>query len=138
MLNTSKQEIIDKIYNDWGEKPQFNICMSILDYLVKKSSQEYLHLTYSLIKKIVSSKYNDEDILLAIQYLCGYRTNILNTQFELIEDNDNIVDISKEKIKEAQETGQLFHPYTGEPIQDFEDKVFLYFVPSSLIRNITI
>jgi hypothetical protein len=137
----NKQEIIKNIYDDWGKKPQYYICISIFEYLLKNHQKSW-HLTYASLKQVVNlkynNKYNDEDILIAIQYLCGYRTHLLEIRFELIEDNEEIFDIPNEEIKRAEETGKLVHPETGEFVENYQNKVYMYFVPSSVIQNIII
>ena len=45
-------------------------------------------------------------------------------------------DISNSELKEARETGELVHPETGELIKDYEEKVYIYFQPSSIVRSL--
>jgi hypothetical protein len=132
----SKQQIEEQIHQDWLQKPQSQICIGILDYLVRSNSQHLSHITYGSLRKVVGNGFDNQDMLLAIQYLCGDRTPLLEAKFELI-DNGDYFDISNSELSEARETGQLLHPETGELIGDFEDKVFMYFQPSSLVKSLT-
>ena len=136
MIVVSKQKILEQIYQDWQQKPQSQICIAILDYLVRSNFKHLSHITYGSLRKIVEKAYDDQEILIAIQYLCGDRTPLLEAKFELI-DNSNYYDISNSELNEARETGQLLHPETGELIDDFEDKVFMYFQPNSLVKSLT-
>ncbi len=131
----SKQEIVKQIYEDWSLKPQSKICIAILDYLIRNNTKPLSHITYGSLRKMVGEDHDNHDMLLAIQYLCGDRTHLLEAKFELI-DNDNYFDISNFDLSEARETGQLLHPETGELIRNFEDKVFMYFQPSSLVKSL--
>mgnify|MGYP001796082733 CR=1 FL=1 len=135
MIVISKQQIVEQIHQDWLQQPQSQICIAILDYLVRSNSQHISRITYGSLQKIVGKAYNHRDLLAAIQYLCGDRTHLLETKFELI-DNDNYFDISDDEIIESRETGQLLHPETGKLIRNFEDKVFIYFQPSSVVKNL--
>ncbi|MEO1432602.1 MAG: hypothetical protein AAFV71_26720 [Cyanobacteria bacterium J06633_8] len=135
MIVISKQQIEEQIYQDWLQQPQSQICIAILDYLVRSNSQHLSHLTYGSLRKVVGKAYEHLDILAAIQYLCGNRTHLLEPKFELI-DNGNYFDISDDEMIEARETGQLLHPETGKLIRDFEDKVFIYFQPTSVVKNL--
>ncbi|MEL6459944.1 MAG: hypothetical protein AAFQ91_17105 [Cyanobacteria bacterium J06621_15] len=131
----SKQQIVEQIHQDWLQQPQSQICVAILDYLIRNNFQNLSHITYGSLRKVVGTVYDNQDLLAAIQYLCGERTHLLEAKFELIE-NDNYFDISDEEMIEARETGQLLHPETGKLIRNFEDKVFIYFQPSSVVKNL--
>jgi hypothetical protein len=131
----SKQGILEQIYEDWGQKPQSQICATILDYLLHIGDKPSLHITYGSLRKLLGVTYKDSEILMAVQYLCGDRTHLLEAKFELI-DNDNYIDIPNSELKLARATGQLVHPESGELISNFEEKVYIYFQPSSLVKNI--
>jgi hypothetical protein len=135
MIVISKQQIEEQIHQDWLQQPQSQICIAILDYLVRSNSQKISHITYGSLRKVVGKTYDNRDMLAAIQYLCGDRTPLLEAKFELI-DNGNYFDISDDEIIEARKTGQLLHPETGKLINDFEDNVFMYFKPSSVVKNL--
>jgi hypothetical protein len=129
------QQIIEQIKEDWDSKPQADICIDILDYLLRVPTQNLLHISYGSLKKIISQRVEESDLLMAIQYLSGERTPILEVRFEFIED-DEIYSLPNSEIKLARETGQLVHPETGELIDDFEDKTYMYFEPSQLAKEI--
>mgnify|MGYP001791485957 CR=1 FL=1 len=135
MITIEKQQIEEQIHQDWLQQPQSQICIAILDYLVRSNSQHLSHITYGSLRKVVGKAYDNQEILAAIQYLCGDRTHLLEPKFELI-DNDDYFDISDDEMSKARETGQLLHPETGKLIGDFEDKVFIYFQPSSVVKNL--
>jgi hypothetical protein len=129
------QQIIEQIKEDWDSKPQAKICMDILDYLLRVPIQNLLHISYGSLKTVISQRVEEADLLMAIQYLSGERTPILEVKFEFIED-DEIYCLPNSEIKLARETGQLVHPETGELIDDFEDKTYMYFEPSQLAKEI--
>ena len=133
---TTKQEIIEKINQDWGDSPPSRICMSILDYLLNTNKAIYSHITYGSLRKIIGNDYDDSAILIAVQYLCGERINLLNASFEIIDDDENRVDIAHDDLKLAHKTGQLFHPENGELIHNFEENVYIYFQPSEIVKSI--
>ena len=131
----SRETIVEQIIEDWSEKTQSEICIAILDYLLRNQFSSLLYITYGSLRIVVGEKYKDTDLLEAIQYLCGDRTKLLKAKFEIIED-DNHIDIENSELKEAYETGQLLHPETGELISDFESKVSMYFQPSLLVKKL--
>jgi hypothetical protein len=132
----SRQKIIDQIYEDWGTKPQSKICIAILEYLLRINNNSSFHITYGSLKKAVGIVLDDKDLLMAVQYLCGDRIHLLEAKFELI-DNENSIGISNSELTIAKATGKLFHPENGELVSDFEDKVVMYFQPSSLVTSIS-
>ncbi len=133
MIN--RKVLVEKIHEDWGQKPQSEICIMILDYLLRVNTNHALHITYGSLRKIVNNTYKDNELLTAVQYLCGDRTHLLDAKFELIE-NDNYFDLPNSEVNFARATGQLSHPETGELISNFEERVFIYFRPSSLVNSI--
>jgi hypothetical protein len=133
----NKQVIIEQIKNDWGSNPQSLICLKILNYLLQISNNSSFHITYGSLKRVAEIACNEKELLTAIQYLCGERTHLLEARFELV-DKDDYFDISNSELKTARETGKLIHPENGEIVSDFEDKVVMYFQPSSLVKSISI
>jgi hypothetical protein len=131
----SKKEVLGQIYEDWGQKPQSSICAEILDYLLRIDTNRSLHITYGSLRKVINGNYGDSELLTAVQYLCGERTHLLEAKFELIDNNDYI-DIPNSDLNHARATGQLVHPESGELISNFEEKVYIYFQPSPLVKNI--
>ncbi|MGD1942150.1 MAG: hypothetical protein ACFB0G_12635 [Leptolyngbyaceae cyanobacterium] len=130
----SKESVITKIKSDWGEQPQSDICIAVLNYLVQ-STMELSHITYGSIGKIVGQDFSDREVISSIEYLCGDSVRLLEIGFELIE-NDDYIPISKSEMRIARETGKLLHPEQGVLLENYEENVFLYFYPSELIKEI--
>jgi hypothetical protein len=134
-------EFAEKITADWGSKPQSKICMAILDYLLNSNTNDSAHITYNLlqesVKKSEQAASEDRDLWIAIQYLCGERVHLLDAKFELV-DNGVSFPISSSLLNDARKTGKLAHPKNSKLISDFEDKVFIYFQPSSLVQKASV
>lgn len=133
-MEMSKELIIKQIYEDLGNSLQSEICVKLFNYLIQLPIDKQHHITFGSLKIVIGNKYTNIDLLQCIQYLCGDRINLLDTNFELLEDEE-FFPLSKSEVSDAQRTGELVHPQTGEIIGDFEKKVFMYFVPSSLIKK---
>jgi hypothetical protein len=127
----NKQRLIDMVVEDWGNKPQADICISIINYLYKRIDNPPSHITHGFLRKVAGNHYQDDDLLLAVQYLCGARLKLLEAKFEFIEDEE-VFELSNNEVKQAQRTGFIIHPKTGEQVKSFEDKVFVYFEPEPL------
>ena len=131
----SKQRIVEQFKDDWFKQPHLMICFAIFDYLFDERNKNLAYITYASLRKVVKKDYSDRELLETIQYLCGDRTHLLEARFELIE-HDKHFDISNSELIEARQTGELLHPETGEFINDFKDKVSMYFQPSPLVKSL--
>jgi hypothetical protein len=141
LSDLKRLQITEKIIEDWGTKPQSRICTAILDYLLNKNIANLSHITYGFlqesVKKLEKAASEDRDLWLAIQYLCGDRVHLLDARFELVE-NGISFPISNSSLNDARKIGKLAHPKNSKLISDFEDKVFIYFQPSSIVQNTSV
>jgi hypothetical protein len=133
---TDKELLVRQIREDWGDKPQSEICIEILTYLELEKPQNLYHITHGNLRQIVDSRYEDIQIWKAVQYLCGDRTHVLEMKFELIDEDENIVELSSSDISNAEECGYLIHPETGEEVNNYKNKVYTYFEPSNLMNTL--
>jgi hypothetical protein len=132
-----KNQVILQFAEDWGDlSPQFSVCEKIFNYLLSRPVNQLKHLTHGSLKVAIGEYRSDVDVLRAIQYLCGDRTHVLSLHFEFLDDENNYFELGYDDIREAKITGKLVHPETGEYIENFEDKVLMYFTPSSLIQEV--
>lgn len=131
MIMTDTRHLTELICEDWSGSSHVEICIQILNYVVEYPASKLKHISYGSLKKLVGPKFTDEQLLVSIQYLCGERVPVLEPNFEFIE-NDELYIIPNSEIEEARRKGVLIHPLTGEEIYDFENCVFMFFVPSSL------
>lgn len=132
-----KEQIITRFAEDWGKKsPQYDVCVKIFDYLLSRPTNQLKHLTYGSLKNAIGDNPSDTDILTAAQYLCGDRTPVLSLHFEFSDKEDEFIYLEYDEVRWAKSTGKLVHPVTGEDIDNYEDKVFMFFTPSPLISEI--
>jgi len=107
----TKDVLIGKTKEDWGENIVSSICIELMDYLIDLSHEESLGgLPFGFLCVATEWKYKVEDVLLATQYLCGDRVNLLKLCFK----EENGEDIPKEKLKDYD-----------------KEKVFLHYLPSA-------
>jgi hypothetical protein len=131
----SIQRIVKQIREDWPDERRANICIDVLNFLLRVPAKNILHITFGSLKQVITNEFEDSELLMAVQYLSGDRTPLLEIGFEFIE-NDEIYPLSNLDVKIARQTGELVHPDTGELIDDFEDKTFIYFMPGRLVKEI--
>lgn len=102
------------------------VCGSIVEFICKQPRLDRLHLTFSLLKDTAKPN-NDKALMLALQYLCGASAQVLEMNFEFVDEEGDYHPISSSEIAEARESHVLGHPVTGELLSDFEDRVLVYF-----------
>lgn len=129
------QQVIEHIRADIDDTSLFNICVKVLVYVVNYPAGKLSYITYGSLRKVIGTDYRDEQLLLSIQYLCGDRASILNMKFELIDGSDTYI-IPNEDVSSARTTGILIHPDKGERIDKYEEKLVIFFEPSSFARGI--
>lgn len=132
-----KNKIYSRFADDWeASSSQFDICVKIFDYLLSRPIEQLRHLTPGSLKVAIKENRSDTDLIKIIQYLSGDRMGVLSTHFEFVDEFENFYPLEYEDIKYAQNTGKLVHPKTGESVENYEDKVLMYFTPTALIKNI--
>lgn len=128
-------EAIDIIIDDFGDTSTSDICIDIIRYMSESPVDKLSHIAYGSIKTVLSQDYSDDDILKAIQYLCGDRVHLFDAGFEFI-DGDDVFHLSPSDVKMARTEGKLVHPRDGELLSDFGHNVFIFFQPSSLAKRL--
>jgi hypothetical protein len=135
MVVISKQDILQKIVDDWGHTPQAEICTEIFKFLLRIELSQATHITYGSLRQVANTRANDQKMMGAIQYLCGDRIPLLEAKFELIDD-DGEFDLTNSDVSDARSSGGLIHPETGELVTDIEEKIFMYFRPGVLVKEL--
>jgi len=126
----SKQELLKSIFRYWEEKtPQYKVSSLLIDYLERTDAGELSHISHGSLFKILGQDYDPEVVLEVFQYLAGSQLNLFEIKFEFIDDDDEVYSIKKSDLAEARRLGLFAHPHTGNPVADFEEKVFFYYQP---------
>lgn len=124
-----KDMVISRIVDDDPSEPLKDACLRLVDYVY--SHNDLAHLTFTRLAKIVGS----DDSLLVLQmtqYLAGAAVPLLDVKFELIIE-DEAFELEPEYLEEAQRTRKLMHPENGVEVEDYEEKIYPYFVPSQAV-----
>lgn len=120
-------QVRDYLEEDFASDPNIRgACSRIVDFIEAHSSDEVTYLSFGHLLDIAGSK--PEEGFAAVQYLSGARSRVLEAKFEFIED-DSIEELDASDLAEAGETGVFYHPIEGTLVEDYQEKVFLYFVP---------
>lgn len=122
---SARLQIVDRMRTDLrdqsGDVRRAAEC--IFEFIANIPSVNARHLTYSMLAEKCPSP--QLALLQAIQYLCG-EVNVLEMNFEFIED-DCIEQLSRHEVSVAYHNRKLYHPLTGEVVENFEEKIYSYF-----------
>ncbi|KAB7714683.1 hypothetical protein GBN32_02080 [Plesiomonas shigelloides] len=67
------------------------------------------------------------DLGIAIQVLCNPKVGVLSLNYQFIDDFHEPININISDVIEAEDSGVLEHPLTGELVNDYKRYVFPYF-----------
>ena len=103
------------------------IMLSVVDYAFK-----LVHITeigIGDVMEFTSNKYGEIDVLLSLQQLCLLKYPLLEVRYEFRENEETYYILSKSEIKEAEKTGYLTHPYTGDllSMDIYRKNVYMFF-----------
>ena len=121
-------EIKKNIDADWDDKPSVKkVCLSVIDLIVRNGDQ-VSYLTPELFTQQDGHEIDFDISLAALHYLAGYN-EVLVERFEYVDDNGGSHPVSVTELAEAYNKEVFTDPQSGELITNFEDYIFMYYVP---------
>lgn len=106
---------------------EMKVSLRILKHIRKEKHANLRHLTFTALKEI---GLVEEDVVLmrVLAVLAGPSYPIFDQKFEFFdEDDDDYVDIAPETVLRANESGRFDHPRSGQPVSDFQSRIFVYY-----------
>lgn len=130
----NRQEAVERVQAVWDKTPAGALCLALVELI----AQGVVHrLTFGQLAKLADKTAAEQrDVACAIQYLTGHDLHLLDLEFEFIDEADQAFYFDAEAMEVARKEGTLFHPETGELIEDYEDHLFVTFVPSVLAKEL--
>lgn len=127
-----KKEFLER----WRDDPPLaTLCLQIIDFMAAQKRGELQMLTFTSFMNATGKQEIDSQLLKAIAVLVNSSHALLVTHAMLVDEEDQEYEIAPEEWADARETGHLIHPLTGMPVEDFESKVFPFFVPSQYFQS---
>lgn len=132
-----KTEAFERIEHDLERAPEVKFaCLAILDFIATKGHEFVDRLTFGQLTR-VAALGDVSDVVPAIQYLTGARLHLLEPRFEFIdEERDFAEEVPLDVVARARADRIFYHPHTGEPVEDFERSLFMFFVLSGAAKAI--
>ncbi|WP_321866752.1 hypothetical protein [Paraburkholderia tropica] len=130
------EEAKDRVVDVWRDSAEATLCLALVDLLAKHASAMD-RVTFALIHRVANeNNVRDEKVVAeVVQFLIGHDLHLLDPVYEYIDDRDRVYVISYKDMKATFSTGEFYPPESNEADPDFEDKIFLSFVPSVLARG---
>ncbi|MCM8529326.1 MAG: hypothetical protein NE327_22580 [Lentisphaeraceae bacterium] len=125
------EDVRERIISDWGaDSFQLQFFEALLAKLKKGTSK---CMSFSMLNKI-AKEVSQEDINDSLSYFVGERAPILNLDF-YFDEEPNLIQLRPEDVKEQLINDIFYHPYTGEEVVDFKDKVIIRYSATALFME---
>ncbi|TAM51364.1 MAG: hypothetical protein EPN57_19180 [Paraburkholderia sp.] len=121
-----KDEALARVREDLGQYPDLErVCEAIVEYVSTRSAAVLQRVTFGALSKAANLS-NIKAVLPAVQYLSGSRLPLFEVAYMFIDGGEEF-DVSEEELTEARSTRAFYHPDLGEPVDDFEKSIYVYF-----------
>ncbi|MBD2816265.1 hypothetical protein ID850_16270 [Xenorhabdus sp. Flor] len=122
----SRAQIIEQINIDLSFDAEIRCaCHSIIEYIFSSNRENLKHIAFFKIKTVINTN-NDSTVIKTMRYLSGESLPIFDICFEFI-DGEYIEQINLDLLISSQSENKFYHPETGELVDNFESKIFMYF-----------
>lgn len=133
---TKIDEFKKEVAKNWHDSPSLEVCLRILDYIYELPEDELEMLTFVSFSNAVGAKEVNEDVVRAVALLANTSIHALDTKLLFVDDDEEEYEIEKITLATARTNGKFIHPVTGEEVEDFEEKIIPYFVPTERLLNL--
>jgi hypothetical protein len=133
------QALRKKLLESWeitSTEDAANAYSSILDHIFSEPCRNMEHMPFSSFTRIVNNPDIGHETLVKLVFHLINIAELLDLKYEFIDDEESCYQTPIEIIKESHKTGFFGHPETGESVNAYEDKVFMYFTPSRRLRHL--
>ena len=118
------KEVERNIASTFGSSREGEYCFNFVNEIKNRKLEDLQYISFQDIAR--SSMCEDTSTLLVIAgYLSG-QVGVLEANFELLADGE-VFSIDKSAAYSALKTRTLYHPETGELIENIADKIVIYY-----------
>lgn len=126
MMNS--EQALEKMRSILDSEVKSEACFVLYEYVLKEVG--VTHVTVGNAYDVLKGRCSHEDVFRYLWLLSSSPFNVLELRYELHDEKtDEIIPLPRSKVLEAEEEGNLEHPYSGELIEDYEHLVHMYFAP---------
>ena len=124
------EELKAEVKSIWHDVPAVELCFRILDFLGAGKPERLKMITFRDLVNVTGKATVDSELLTAVAMLTNSHVPILDARALLVDEDDREHEIGPKEFAEARRNGALIHPDSGKPVQNFEDHIIPFFVPS--------
>lgn len=139
--------VIDKTLNRWRSQSSedltgqeiISLCHSIIELLASERFENVEHFSFALFFSELNISNNESDLaklMRVLDYLSSGRLHLLEMKYLLHdEEYSEPLYLDSDLVNHAFFEGVLYHPNTGEPVDNYKAKIFPYFVQSQELKR---
>lgn len=130
----SRAELDSTLRRAWADGEELRLSFSILDFIANHPATA--HIPYARLQQLAREQHLTDPLVVerVVQYLTGAEGHVLDLRAELIDENDDVHRLDEEEFQLA--VTEHIHPLTGSVDPGLLTKLFVYFRPSRLARQV--
>ena len=121
---------------EWPDSDVVRLCDRILSFMDKLPSSQLEMLSLNRLLKAADHSQIDQNFVDALGLLVNTSVHALDAKGMFVDGNEDEFEISGDDIIRASNEKLFIHPRTGEPVNDFEQRIFPFYVLSEKFRNL--
>jgi hypothetical protein len=136
----SKAAIEARVREIWrSDRDELESCLAIIQYLAESGNTTSFIYPNNLFSS--ASGLQPKSVLTAAKFFSGTEVPLLEMKFQFIDDLEDESSFSKieysvPEVNRFCETGEFEHPRTGKLVPGFQQKMYMFFVPTALTREV--
>jgi hypothetical protein len=130
-----KDRLLAHINRDLQDSPEVaRACEAVVRFVETHRPEVVQHLSFAALSRAAGLSSPAEAVPVA-QYLSSNRIRFLARAYFLVVDGEEF-EIATDDVIKANEERVLYHPDLGEPVENFEQSLYLYFTPGEEAQEI--
>lgn len=125
---TTSTELLERMEGAFGHGNEWIVAQCLIGFLTKHAETSYINL--QLVRQLTpdaASGRLDQVILRTLQFLAGDGIALLDTRFEILDEEDHPHDLDRQEVRDA--LSLKVNPLTGESDPEVSAKITMYFAP---------
>jgi hypothetical protein len=128
----SAEKVIDRLERAFGVGAERDIAWALIIFL--STNKDTSHINLQLVRQLTANGKSgglDREILRTLQFLAGDGIGLLETKFEIFDEEEHPHGIENDVVRDA--IALRLNPLTGEADPDIAKKIFMFFSPTSQV-----
>ena len=126
-------EIKTELHSIWPDVPAADLCVRILDFMMSVPTDQLQMLTFRELTDATGQGNVTPDLITALSIL--KEMSLLDARALFVDYDETEYELEPSELFEAQVSGILIHPHTGEEVKNYQKRVIPFFTPSDKFRS---